>query len=88
MYRAGIEGILGIRREGAALVLRPRVPSSWPGFEATIRHGTSDYTITVRRDATAAGAMRATCDGGSLAASGDAYFLPLDGRRHDVVVLI
>jgi len=88
MYRAGLEGILGIRREGGHLVLRPRIPSSWPGFEATVRHGSSDYTIAVRRDATVGGAMRATCDGRPLAPSGDGYKLPVDGERHAVVVLL
>ena len=36
MYRAGVEGILGIRREGAVLVVDPCIPAAWPGFEATV----------------------------------------------------
>ena len=36
MYRAGVEGILGIRREGAFLVVDPCIPAAWPGFEATV----------------------------------------------------
>ena len=86
MYRAGIEGILGIRREGNALILRPRVPTSWPGFEATIRQGASTWEITVRRESTTRTAMQATLDGIALAASGDHYRLPLDGLRHAVLV--
>ena len=39
MYRAGVEGILGIRREGEFLIIAPRIPQAWPGFSATIRIG-------------------------------------------------
>jgi cyclic beta-1,2-glucan synthetase len=41
MYRAGIEGILGIRREGDRIVVDPCIPADWPGFEATIQLGRS-----------------------------------------------
>lgn len=49
MLRAGIEGILGIRREGAWLVVAPRVPESWPGFQATIALGAAHYDVHVER---------------------------------------
>src|SRR3990167_4628440 len=32
MYRAGIEGILGIRREGAWLIVAPCISAAWPAF--------------------------------------------------------
>ena len=32
LYRAGIEAILGVRREGAFLLLAPCIPKAWPGF--------------------------------------------------------
>jgi cyclic beta-1,2-glucan synthetase len=88
MYRAGVEGILGIARAGERLVLRPRLPSHWPGFEATVRHGATTYAIVVRRDTVAAGAPRATCDGRPLAAHGDTLRLPLDGSRHAVEIVV
>ena len=47
MYRAGIEGILGIRREGAFLIVDPCIPAAWPGFEATVRLGATRYDIHV-----------------------------------------
>ena len=34
MYRAGVEGILGIRREGDFLVIDPCIPDAWPGFRS------------------------------------------------------
>jgi len=47
MHRAGVEGILGIRREAEFLVFDPCIPTSWPGFEATIVLGTSRYVVRV-----------------------------------------
>jgi cyclic beta-1,2-glucan synthetase len=53
LYRAGIEAILGIRREGARLIVAPSVPQSWPGFEVTLRFGSARYVIQVVRLKTA-----------------------------------
>ena len=47
MYQAGIEGILGIRREGAFLVVKPCIPADWPGFEATLNVQGSRFEIKV-----------------------------------------
>ena len=47
MYRAGIEGILGIRREGAILVIDPCIPPEWPGYDATLNVGDTRYDIRV-----------------------------------------
>ena len=47
MYRAGIEGILGMRREGAFLVVDPCIPPEWPGYEATVKVGDTRYDIRV-----------------------------------------
>ncbi|WP_459708482.1 GH36-type glycosyl hydrolase domain-containing protein, partial [Paraburkholderia sp. 2C] len=48
MYRAGVEGILGIRREGDFLVVNPCIPDSWPGFEATVHMHSTRYEIHVK----------------------------------------
>ena len=52
MYRLGLEGILGIHRTGAALVIEPQIPAGWPGYEVTYRFGQATYRICVynRRD--------------------------------------
>ncbi len=34
MYRAGVEGILGIARAGRFLIVNPRIPAAWEGFSA------------------------------------------------------
>ncbi|MEE3662857.1 glucoamylase family protein [Brenneria sp. g21c3] len=47
LYRSGIEGILGIRREGQLLLLSPCIPDYWPGFEASIVLGECRYLVSV-----------------------------------------
>jgi cyclic beta-1,2-glucan synthetase len=51
VYRAAVEGILGIRRQGDKLLLRPVLPSEWPGFSARLKFGASTYDIEVSRNA-------------------------------------
>ena len=47
LYRAGIESILGLRRQGAFLLLDPCIPKHWPRFELSYRYGTTRYDIVV-----------------------------------------
>ncbi len=49
MYRAGIEGILGIRREGERLIIEPCLPLEWPGYEADIQVRDTLVTLVVAR---------------------------------------
>lgn len=50
LYQAGIEGILGIRRQGTFLCFAPTLPTAWPGYEATIRIASSTYRVTVKQE--------------------------------------
>lgn len=47
LYRAGIEGILGIRRAGKTLIIQPCIPLHWPGFSASIAVESSFFAIEV-----------------------------------------
>ncbi|WP_456151552.1 GH36-type glycosyl hydrolase domain-containing protein [Defluviicoccus vanus] len=47
LQRAGIESILGLRRQGDVLLLDPCIPATWPGFAIRLRHGTARYEIRV-----------------------------------------
>ena len=47
MYRAGIEGVLGLRKHGNMLSIEPCVPRAWTGFQAIWRFGAARYEITV-----------------------------------------
>jgi cyclic beta-1,2-glucan synthetase len=87
MYRAGVEGILGIRREGAFLVIDPCHPAAWPGFEATVKVGSTQYEIRVetpshcRRDIS-----HALLDGSRLDCAEGRVSVPLDGRVHTLLI--
>ncbi|WP_234992388.1 GH36-type glycosyl hydrolase domain-containing protein [Roseisalinus antarcticus] len=47
MYRAGIEGILGLTQTGPDLVLAPCFPGHWPRLAATVRLGDTRLAITI-----------------------------------------
>jgi cyclic beta-1,2-glucan synthetase len=83
MYQAGIEGILGIRREGAFIVVKPCIPAEWPGFEATLNVQGSRFEIKV---VSGAATHRATVDGAEWGVAGGAIRLALDGAAHIVRV--
>jgi cyclic beta-1,2-glucan synthetase len=76
MYRAGVEGILGIRRAGKSVTLAPVLPDSWPGFSATISVGATRCLITVTRGPNAL----ASLDGVSI----NTVSFPLDGQSHQL----
>lgn len=83
MYRAGIEGILGIRREGDVLVIEPCIPRHWPGFSARIEvEGTSwQISVTASLEDKRPG-FHAVLDGAPEAARTGPIRLPLDGGTH------
>jgi cellobiose phosphorylase len=82
MYRLGIEGILGLSREGERLWLQPKIPASWPGFKMIYRYGRTLYHITVERNEREESGL--TLDGKRLTEN----MIPLvdNGRSHDVVL--
>ena len=89
MYRAGVEGILGIRREGAFLVIDPCIPASWPGFEAMVSVESTRYDIRV--DAASPGGRdvsHTVLDGSRLDRADGAVRLPLDGGRHTLRMVL
>ena len=87
MYRAGIEGILGLRREGDRLIIEPCLPSDWPEFTATLELANTRYDITVRQSAIDADASQsATLDGVAVALERGPLSVPLDGGNHTLSV--
>lgn len=51
LYRAAVEGILGIRRQGETLTVRPVLPKAWDGFSATLTIDGKAHVISVTKDA-------------------------------------
>jgi cyclic beta-1,2-glucan synthetase len=49
LYRAAVEGILGIRLKNGRLHVRPALPSTWEGFSAEIEHVGAKYLISVSK---------------------------------------
>ncbi len=84
LYRAGLESILGFRKEGDLLHLEPHIPSDWSMCSIRYRHGSSTYVIEISNpSAIENGTPRITVDG-NLVAGG----IPLlaDGLEHKVMV--
>jgi cyclic beta-1,2-glucan synthetase len=48
MYQAGIEWIIGLRRRGERLFIRPCMPREWPEFAVNYHYGNAEYHITVK----------------------------------------
>ncbi|MCA0758467.1 glycosyl transferase family 36 [Paenibacillus sp. N4] len=95
MYQVGLEWILGIRRQGSRLLIDPRIPSGWPGFEATYRFGDTSYAITVKRGQGSDGrGGKLLFDGEELELqSGEESAVPAvelldDGIEHQVEVIL
>ena len=85
MYRAGIESILGLRRQGAFLLLDPCIPKHWPGFEITYRTASTRYDITVENPhGVSRGITTAECDGTLIAGASIRVLLIDDGKIHRI----
>ena len=64
MWRLGVEGILGLRKESGRLRIEPCIPPSWPGFEAWVRLGKRNVHVVVENpERVATGVAAMTLDG-------------------------
>ncbi len=87
MYRAGVEGILGIRREGRLLVIDPCIPADWPGFEATVKMGSTSYDVHVEiLPSDDVGISHAVLDGFEIDCVEGRVRLPLDEAIHSLSI--
>ena len=87
MYQAAIEGLLGLRREGASFSVQPCIPAMWPTYTVEWRFGQTRYHITVTNpEHLCRGVGSAEMDGVAV----DPLAIPLhdDGRTHDVSVVL
>jgi cyclic beta-1,2-glucan synthetase len=89
MYRAGIEGILGIRREGAFLVIDPCIAADWPGFEVTVKVESTRYDIRVEnRSGGCRGVSHAILDGLPISCAEGRARVPLNTGTHHLRLTI
>jgi len=89
MYRAGIEGIIGLTRKGQTLCLNPCLPSAWPEVTLNVTLGAARYTVSILNpDATGRGIRSARLNGTAQLPTVDGLVIPIqDGNHHLTVIL-
>lgn len=89
MYRAGIEGILGLTRAADTLRLDPCFPQAWPELVATVKLGGARYTITIRNpDRVGRGISSVDLDGTALTLGHQGLSIPIRNGNHHVTVVM
>jgi cyclic beta-1,2-glucan synthetase len=89
MYRAAIEGILGLTRKGDKLCLNPCLPESWPEVTLTVTLGDARYTVSVLNpEASGTGIKTATLEGTELHPGPEGLELPLRNGNHHLIVTL
>lgn len=89
MYRAGIEGIVGLTRKGDHLCLNPCLPKSWPALTVTIALGAARYTVSILNpDATGGGIRSAVLNGVALNVASDGLTIPLQDGTHQLTAIL
>jgi cyclic beta-1,2-glucan synthetase len=87
MYRAGVEGILGIRREGETLVIAPCLPTAWPGFSASVTIGEARVEIRVDKPVDLTGVIvEARIDDDPIQPTDGAVRVALAPGRHSLSI--
>lgn len=71
MYRAAVEGLLGLRRRPGGIEIDPSLPEDWSGFSATLTLDGSSHRIQVAQSGTG---MRITVNGHEV----EPGFVPLN----------
>jgi cyclic beta-1,2-glucan synthetase len=89
MYRAGIEGIVGLTRRGDSLCLNPCFPPTWPELKVTITLGAARYSVSILNpDATGRGIKSARLNGDDVSAAVDGLTIPLQDGSHQLTVVL
>lgn len=85
MYQAGLEYVLGIKRQGDQLYIQPCVPYEWKSFTIDYRYGETTYSIEILCNQDHSVPLTWEIDGKAIA---NLSYLQLidDGKVHQVVV--
>ena len=87
MYRAGVEGILGLRRQGDHLVIAPCLPADWPGYAATVTIDEARFDIRVDKPIGDGGRIAdVRLDGVAIASVTGGVRVALSPGRHDLTI--
>jgi cyclic beta-1,2-glucan synthetase len=85
MYRLGLEALLGLRIRKNKIQIDPCIPRNWEEYRINLRHGTSQYRITIDNpEQVNRGVLEISADGVPVASNE----IPLyeDGKRHEIRV--
>jgi cyclic beta-1,2-glucan synthetase len=85
MMQLVVESLLGVRRRGNQLQVRPLLPKDWQSFELRYRFGASTFAIQCRQAAPGAEAS-VLIDG--IETVGDTLALIDDGHLHEALVRV
>jgi cyclic beta-1,2-glucan synthetase len=88
LYRAGLESILGFRKQGSTLIIDPCIPREWKRFAITYRYGSSLYRIRVENPNGVCRGVSRVGPGGSLLSGGALIPLCDDGSEHCVELVL
>ena len=87
MYRLLLETLLGVHLLGSHLLLKPRLPQSWPGYRLRYRYRQTEYQIHIQRaDPRSLGPSILSLDGTIL----ETTTVPLvdDHRPHTITLIL
>ncbi len=77
MYRAGIEGIMGLTRAGDHLVIDPTIPKAWAGVSVTVRHrGATVEVVVANPEGSGHGIAKVAINGEAAEHAGGAFNMP------------
>ena len=89
MYRAGIEGIIGLTRSGDILQFDPCLPKDWPEVTIKVALGAARYVVLVdNRNGAGRGLTRALLDGVDIACDGGLLRLPVAQGDHHLHLML
>lgn len=89
MYRAGVEGILGVTRSGNSVLFDPCLPKTWPEISLKIRLGLFGVDVTVdNRNGAGKGITRALLDDVEIACESGALKLPMTDGLHRLQLML
>ncbi len=85
-YRAVVDYLLGVRREGDNLIISPAIPRHWPGFELTYAIGDVEFHIAVANPQSVSSGIVIARNGDAACKilNGTSVSLPIDGLRGTV----
>ncbi len=87
VYQAGVESILGFRKNDGKLMINPCIPKKWQEFTIAYRYGTATYRITVKNPKNISRGVHETIVDGVKQQENE-IILAEDGKDHTVEIIM